>query len=34
MDAALLFAQVDKEFEPTIANLFKQAGSSVKINLK
>jgi hypothetical protein len=26
MDAAIQFAQVDKEFEPTIANLFKQAG--------
>jgi hypothetical protein len=34
MDAALLFAQVDKEFEPTISDLFKQAGSSVKINLR
>jgi hypothetical protein len=34
MDAALLFAQVDKEFEPTIANLFKQAGYSVKIDLR
>jgi hypothetical protein len=33
MDAALLFAQVDKEFEPTIVNLFKQAGSSAKIYL-
>jgi hypothetical protein len=29
MDAALQFTQVDKEFDPTIANLFKQAGSSV-----
>jgi hypothetical protein len=34
MDAAIQFAQVDKEFEPTIANLFKQAGSSVKIDLR
>jgi hypothetical protein len=34
MDAALLFAQVDNEFEQTIANLFKQAGSSVNINLR
>jgi hypothetical protein len=34
MDAALQFAQVDTEFEPTIANLFKQAGSSVMIDLR
>jgi hypothetical protein len=34
MDAALQFTQVDKEFEPTIVNLFKQAGSSVKIDLR
>jgi hypothetical protein len=34
MDAALLFAQVDKEFEPTIANIFKKSGSSVKIYLR
>jgi hypothetical protein len=34
MDAAIQFAQVDKEFEPTIENLFKQAGSSFKINLR
>jgi hypothetical protein len=34
MDAALQFAQEDKEFVPTIANLFKQAGSSVKIDLQ
>jgi hypothetical protein len=27
MDAALQLAQVDKEFGPTIENLFKQAGS-------
>jgi hypothetical protein len=34
MYAALQFSQVDKEFEPIIANLFKQAGSLVKINLR
>jgi hypothetical protein len=34
MDAAIQLAQVDKEFEPTIANLFKQAGSSVNIDLR
>jgi hypothetical protein len=34
MDAAIQFTQVDKDFEPTIANLFKQAGSSVKIDLR
>jgi hypothetical protein len=34
MDAALQLAQVDKEFDPTIANLFKQAGFSVKIDLR
>jgi hypothetical protein len=34
MDAAIQFAQVDKEFEPTITNLFKQAGSLVKIDLR
>jgi hypothetical protein len=33
MDAALQFTQVDKEFEPPIANLLKQSGSSVKIDL-
>jgi hypothetical protein len=33
MDAAIQFAQVDREFEPTIANLFKQAGFLVKIDL-
>jgi hypothetical protein len=33
MDVALQFAQVEKEFEPRIAKLFKQAGLSVKINL-
>jgi hypothetical protein len=30
MDAALQFAQVEKEFEPRTAKLFKQAGLSVK----
>jgi hypothetical protein len=30
---ALQFAQVEKEFEPRIAKLFKQAGSSVKIDI-
>jgi hypothetical protein len=34
MDAAIQSAQVDKEFEPNISNLFKQAGSSVKIDLR
>jgi hypothetical protein len=34
MDAALQFAQVEKEFKPRIAKLFKQAGLSVKINLR
>jgi hypothetical protein len=34
MDVALQFAQVEKEFEPRIAKLFKQASSSVKINLR
>jgi hypothetical protein len=34
MDVALQFAQVEKEFEPRIAKLFKQAGSSVKIDLR
>jgi hypothetical protein len=34
MNASLQFTQVDREFEPTIANLFKQAGSSVKIDLR
>jgi hypothetical protein len=34
MDAALQLAQVEKEFEPRIANLFKQAGLSVKIDLR
>jgi hypothetical protein len=34
MDAALQFAQVEKEFEPRIAKLVKQAGLSVKIDLR
>jgi hypothetical protein len=34
MDAALQFVQVKKEFEPRIAKLFKQAGLSVKIDLR
>jgi hypothetical protein len=33
MDAALQFAQVKKEFEPSVAKLFKQAGLLVKIDL-
>jgi hypothetical protein len=31
---SLQFAQVKKEFEPRISKLFKQAGSSVKIDLR
>jgi hypothetical protein len=34
MDAALQFVQKDTQFEPTIANIFKQAGSLVKIDLR
>jgi hypothetical protein len=34
MDAALQFAQVDKEFEPSIRKLFKQAGSTIKLDLR
>jgi hypothetical protein len=34
MNAALQFAQVDKEFEPRIVKLFKQAGSTIKIDLR
>jgi hypothetical protein len=34
VDQALQFAQLDKKFEPRIAKLFKQAGSSVKLDLK
>jgi hypothetical protein len=33
MDTALQFAHVEKEFEPRIVKLFKQAGLSVKIDL-
>jgi hypothetical protein len=33
VDQALQFAQVDKKSEPRIAKLFKQAGSSIKLNL-
>jgi hypothetical protein len=33
MDAALQFAQVDQEFEPSIAKLFKQACSTIKLDL-
>jgi hypothetical protein len=31
---ALQFAQLDKKFEPRIAKLFKQGGSSIKLDLK
>jgi hypothetical protein len=34
VDQALHFAQIDKKFEPRIAKLFKQAGSSIKLDLK
>jgi fumarate hydratase class II len=34
VDQALQFAQLHKKFEPTIAKLFKQAGSSIKLDLK
>jgi hypothetical protein len=34
MDATLQFAQVEKEFEPRIAKLFKQAGLLIKIDLR
>jgi hypothetical protein len=30
----LQFAQRDKKFEPRIAKLFKQAGSSIKLDIK
>jgi hypothetical protein len=33
MDVALQFAQVEKEFEPRIAKLFKQAGFKIKLDL-
>jgi hypothetical protein len=34
VDQALQFAQVDKKFEPRIAKLFKQASSSIKLDLR
>jgi hypothetical protein len=34
VDQALQFAQLDKKFEPRIAKIFKQAGSSIKLDLK
>jgi hypothetical protein len=34
VDQALQFAQLDKKFEPRIAKLFKQVGSSIKLDLK
>jgi hypothetical protein len=34
VDQALQFAQVDKKFEPRIAKLFKQTGSSIKLDLR
>jgi predicted transcriptional regulator len=34
VDQALQFAQLNKKFEPRIAKLFKQAGSSIKLDLK
>jgi hypothetical protein len=34
LDQALQFAQLDKKFEPRIAKLFKQAGSSIKLDLR
>jgi hypothetical protein len=34
VDQALKFAQLDKKFEPRITKLFKQAGSSIKLDLK
>jgi hypothetical protein len=34
MDAALQFVQVDKEFKPKIAKLFKQTGSTIKLDLR
>jgi hypothetical protein len=33
MDAALQFAQFDKQFKPRITKLFKQAGSTIKLDL-
>jgi hypothetical protein len=34
VDQALQFAQIDNKFEPRIAKLFKQAGPSIKLDLK
>jgi hypothetical protein len=34
VDQALQFEQVDNKFEPRIANIFKQTGSSVKLDLR
>jgi hypothetical protein len=34
VDQDLQFVQLDKKFEPRIAKLFKQAGSSIKLDLK
>jgi hypothetical protein len=34
MDAALQFTQVDKEFKPIITNLFKQADSTINLDLR
>jgi hypothetical protein len=34
VDQGLQFAQLDKKFEPRMAKLFKQAGSSIKLDLK
>jgi hypothetical protein len=34
VDQSLQFAQLDKKFELRIAKLFKQAGSSIKLDLK
>jgi hypothetical protein len=34
VDQALQFAQIDNELEPRITKLFKQAGSSIKLELQ
>jgi hypothetical protein len=34
MDVALQFAQVDKEFDPKIAKLFKKSGSKIKLDFR
>jgi hypothetical protein len=34
VDQAVQFAQVDKKFEPRIVKLFKQVGSSIKLDLR